>query len=131
MIVPIVAGFYRSEDALPNEQNKWRHFNARKRKGILGVVGLCIGMRYRVMDGQIGNLRDWGVHTAATVLLRGVDLHEEDEDVVKTSTEPELTLKHMPRHLIVESDIPLETQCEGLPKNHLPMKRGIIYLGFV
>ena len=29
------AGFYRSEEALHNEQNKWRHLNARKRKGIL------------------------------------------------------------------------------------------------
>ena len=56
------AGFYGSEDALHKEQDKWRHFNARKRKGIVGVVGLCIGMRYRIMDGQIGNLRDWEVH---------------------------------------------------------------------
>ena len=124
------AGFYGSEEALHNEPNKWRHFNARKRKGILGVVGLCIGMRYRIMDGQIWNLREWGVHTAATVVLRVIDLHEEDAGVVKTSTESEFILKHMPRHLIVESDIPLETQCEGLPKNHFPMKRGTTFWTF-
>ena len=28
----------------------------------------------------------------------------------------------MPRHLIFESDIPLEAQCDGLPKNDFPMK---------
>ena len=67
------------------------------------------------------------MHTAATVVLRAIDLHEEDEGVVKTSTESDLTLKHMPRHLIVESDIPLQTQCEGLPENHFPMNRGTTY----
>ena len=39
------AGLYGSEVELHKEQEKWRHFNAKKRKGILGVVGLYIGMR--------------------------------------------------------------------------------------
>ena len=84
-------------------------------------------MRYRIFDGQIGNFREWGVHTAATVVLRGIDLHPEDEELVKNSTDVQLILKHMPRHLIVESDIPLESQCVSLPKNHFPMKRGTTY----
>ena len=76
------AGLYGSADALHNERNKWRHFHARKHKAILGVVGLCIGMRYRVMNGQIGNLRDWGVRTTATFVLLGIHLREEDEELV-------------------------------------------------
>ena len=69
------------------------------------------------------------MHTAAPVVLRGVELHEEDASVVEATTEHELILKHMPRHLIVESDIPLEAQCEGLPKKHFPMKRETTFLG--
>ena len=52
---------------------------------------------------------------------------EEDAIVVRASTESDLTLMHMPRLLIVEIDIPLETQCEGLPENHLPKKPGTTY----
>ena len=45
------AGFYGSEDAVNREDHKSRNFIAKKRKGILGIVGFCIGMRYRVIDG--------------------------------------------------------------------------------
>ena len=89
------AGFYGSDEALSKELNTWRHVNAKKRKGILGIVGFCIGMRYIVLDGQMGNLRVWGVHTAATVVLRGIDLHPEDEEAVKNSTEGQMTRKNM------------------------------------
>ena len=33
----------------------------------------------------------------------------------------------MPRHLIIEPDIQLGAQCEGLPKNHFHTKRGTTY----
>ena len=95
---------------------KKQHSNAKQRTGILGVFGLCIG-----------NLREWGLPTAATVVLRGMDLHSEDEELVKKITDPGLTLKHMPRHLTVESDILLESQLDGLPKKDFPKKRGTIY----
>ena len=34
---------------------------------------------------------------------------------------------HMPRQFIVESDIPLEAQCDGLPINLFPKKRGTTF----
>ena len=43
---------------------------------------------------------------------------------MKNSTEGDLSLKHMPRHLIMECDLPWEVQCQGLPENHFPMKKG-------
>ena len=52
----IFAGLYGSEDALHKAQGRWRDFNARQRKGILGILGLYVGMRYCVIDGQSGNL---------------------------------------------------------------------------
>ena len=69
------AGFYGSEEALHKVQGKWRDFNARKSKGSLNIFRLCVGMRYRVIDGQIGSLREYGVHTAATGVFRGIHLH--------------------------------------------------------
>ena len=76
-VPPNFAGCYGSEEALQKVQGKWR--DSRKRKGILGVLGFWNGMRYRVIDRQIRYFRDHGVHTAATAVLRGINLHPEDE----------------------------------------------------
>ena len=39
---------------------------------------------------------------------------------VKKKTEPDITLRDKPSQLIMESDIPLESQCAGLPEKHYP-----------
>ena len=104
-----------------------RHVNAKERKGILGIVGLCVGMLYRVTDGQIGNLRQSGVHTAATAVLRGIDLHPKEEEKARSSKALDITLKYLLRHLIMESDMSLEVQCQGVPQHQFPMKKGTMY----
>ena len=90
--------YFADEDALNAEQSKWRHFNARKRQGILGLLGLCVRMRYRISNGNLANCRQYGIHTSATCVLRGMHLCDEDEEIVKASTASELTLQKMPLH---------------------------------
>ena len=87
------AGLYDSEDALNKEQKPMVTLQCQKRKGILGVFSLCIEIRYRILDGQIGNLRECGVYTTATVVLRGIDLHPEDEEFVKKQYRASIDVK--------------------------------------
>ena len=84
--------YFADEGALNAEQSKWRHFNARKRQGILGLLGLCLGMRYRISDGNLANCRQYGIRTSATCVMRGIHLCDEDEETVKASKASELTL---------------------------------------
>ena len=80
-------------------------------------------MPYRLMSSASKKLKDYGIANGALIRLKAWEFHEEDKAMLKTSTEDEIVLKHMPTTLFCElTDGSLRKDWPDLPPNWFPLQ---------
>ena len=114
-----------SSNELQELKKKWLlpTYHARKTQGVLSVLPCALDMPYRLMSSANKKLKEHGIVKGALIRLKAWELHEEDAAMMKTSTEDEIVLRHMPTTLFFElTDGALKMDWPDLPPKWFPLK---------